>query len=205
MRGGDLDGGPRRRILVERVRATPADGGADLAKDVSTREPYAARAVVGPASNANGRILRVAAYDFGLKRNILRRLAGEGIDATVVPADTPVDEILAGGFDGAFLSNGPGDPAATRYGISAATGCSASSPCSGSASGISCSGSRSGGGPSRCRSGHRGVNQPVRDVRTGRVEITSHNHGFALDPDGWPREGETARTPSAASSSRTGT
>jgi carbamoyl-phosphate synthase small subunit len=104
--------------LVERARAQPGMEGADLANRVSTPEPYAARDLVGPVSAGGGRVFRVAAYDFGLKRTILRQLAGAGIEATVVPAETPAADV--GDVDGVFLSNGPGDPAATRYGIAAA-------------------------------------------------------------------------------------
>ncbi len=111
----DLDAGS----LLERVRSQPPMQGADLAKGVSSDEPYAARDLVGPASDDLGPVYRVAAYDFGLKRNILRRLAAAGIEATVVPATTPAAEVRSGGYDGVFLSNGPGDPAATTYGIDA--------------------------------------------------------------------------------------
>jgi carbamoyl-phosphate synthase small subunit len=180
--------------LLERVRAARGMEGADMAKDVSTRDPYAARALVGPASNAHGRIFRVAAYDFGLKRNILRRLALEGIDATVVPAETPSGDVLAGGFDGVFLSNGPGDPAATAYGVAAAKELLGKLPVFGICLGHQLLGLALGGRTFKMPFGHRGVNQPVRDARTGRVEITSHNHGFALDPDGWVRDGEVAET-----------
>ncbi|HEY7282906.1 MAG TPA: carbamoyl phosphate synthase small subunit, partial [Actinomycetota bacterium] len=111
----DLDPGS----LLGRVLATPGMEGADLAARVSTPEPYEAARVAGPATPAHGRVFRVAAYDFGIKRNILRSLAGTGVEATVVPATTPAAEVLAGGYDGVFLSNGPGDPAATTYGVEA--------------------------------------------------------------------------------------
>ena len=99
--------------LLERVRSHPAMEGSDLARGVSSDEPYAARGLVGPASAELGHVYRVAAYDFGLKRNILRRLAAAGIEATVVPATTPAAEVRSGGFDGGCRSNGPGEAAAT--------------------------------------------------------------------------------------------
>ena len=108
--------------LVARVQASPAMEGADLARTVSAAEPYEAAASVGPADASLGAVFRVAAYDYGMKRNILRRLAVMGCETTVFPAETPPAEIAAGGFDGVFLSNGPGDPAVTAYGIAAVRG-----------------------------------------------------------------------------------
>lgn len=178
--------------LVERARAQPGMEGADLARRVSTIESYAARDLVGPASAAHGRVFRVAAYDFGLKRTILRRLARAGIEATVVPPDTPPDEV--GGVDGVFLSNGPGDPAATRYGIAAARGLLGRHPIFGICLGHQLLGLALGGRTYKMKFGHRGVNQPVQDRRSGRVEVTSHNHGFAVDPNGWPTADGVAQT-----------
>jgi carbamoyl-phosphate synthase small subunit len=180
--------------LAERVLASPGMQGADLARHVSTGEAYDARDVVGAASADGGRIFRVAAYDFGLKRNILRQLAAMGIEATVVPAQTPAAEIADGGFDGVFLSNGPGDPAATSYGIEATRALLGTMPVFGICLGHQLLGLALGGRTFKMPFGHRGANQPVQDRRTGRVEITSHNHGFALDPDGWPREDGVAVT-----------
>jgi len=178
--------------LVERARAQPGMQGADLAKRVSTSEPYPAAELVGPASIAQGRVFRVAAYDFGLKRNILRRFAEAGIEATVVPADTSAVDVQ--GVDGVFLSNGPGDPAATRYGIAAARGLLGRYPILGICLGHQLLGLALGGRTYKMKFGHRGVNQPVQDRRTGRVEVTSHNHGFAVDPAGWPMEDSVAHT-----------
>jgi carbamoyl-phosphate synthase small subunit len=178
--------------LLERVRATPGMEGADLAREVSVAEPYEAAPLVGPASMGRGRVLRVAAYDFGLKRSILQRLAAEGIEATVVPAETPADDLE--GFDGALLSNGPGDPAATRYGVAAARALVGRLPVFGICLGHQLLALALGGRTFKMRFGHRGTNQPVKDRRTGRVEVTSHNHGFAVDPSSWDREGDVART-----------
>jgi carbamoyl-phosphate synthase small subunit len=186
----DLDPGS----LIERVRRLPGMEGADLAKDVSVAEPYEARDLVGPASASHAPVLRVAAYDFGLKRNILRRLAAAGIEATVMPAETPAAEVLRGGFDGVFLSNGPGDPAATRYGVTTARELLGRLPVFGICLGHQLLGLALGGRTYKMPFGHRGVNQPVKDLRTGRVEITTHNHGFAVDPDGFAREGNIAST-----------
>jgi len=112
----DLDA----RSLVERVRSSVGMAGADLAKTVSTPAPYGSESLTGPPSADRGRVFRVAAYDFGLKRTMLRLLAEHGIGCTVYPAETPAATIAHGGFDGVFLSNGPGDPSATVYGIAAA-------------------------------------------------------------------------------------
>jgi len=185
---------PEADSLLDRVRAERGMEGADLAQGVTTIEPYAAADLVGPASTALGPVFRVAAYDFGLKRNILRRLAAAGIEATVVPATTPASEVLAGGFDGVFLSNGPGDPAATAYGIEACRGLIGTAPVFGICLGHQLLGLALAGRTYKLKFGHRGLNQPVQDRRTGRVEVTSHNHGFAVDPDGWPRHGDVAQT-----------
>jgi carbamoyl-phosphate synthase small subunit len=173
--------------LVARVRERPGMAGADLARSVSTREPYEASTVVGPADTSRGRVWRIAVYDFGVKRNILRMAAATGLDATVIPAETPSAEVAAAGFDGVLLSNGPGDPAATPYGVAAAAGLLGRLPLFGICLGHQLLGLALGGRTYKMPFGHRGVNQPVRDARTGEVRITSHNHGFAVDPAGWER------------------
>jgi carbamoyl-phosphate synthase small subunit len=171
--------------LVERVRGIAGMAGADLARSVSTTEPYEASALVGAPSAENGPVFQVAAYDFGLKRNILRLLRDHGIGCTVVPADTPAAEVARGGYDGVFLSNGPGDPAATAYGITATRELLGKVPIFGICLGHQLLGLALGGRTYKMTFGHRGVNQPVQNLRSGAVEITSHNHGFAVDPAAW--------------------
>jgi carbamoyl-phosphate synthase small subunit len=180
----DLDPGS----LLERVRAQPNMDGADLAAAASTERPYEARALVGPTRPVDGRTFRMAALDFGMKRNILRRLAENGCETSIFPARTPGEDILAGGFDGVFLSNGPGDPAATAYGIRAARVLLGAIPVFGICLGHQLLALALGGRTYKLKFGHRGVNQPVKDLDTGRVEISSHNHGFAVDPGGWASE-----------------
>jgi len=175
--------------LVARVLQRPGMAGADLARTVTVAEPYEASAAVGPADASRGHVFRVAAYDFGMKRNILRLLAAAGCETTVFPAETPAKEVLGGGFDGVFLSNGPGDPAATNYGVEAAREFVADVPIFGICLGHQLLGLALGGQTYKMKFGHRGANQPVKNLRTGRVEVTSHNHGFAVDPRGWPAAG----------------
>ncbi len=176
--------------LLERVQAADGMQGADLARTVSTPEAYEAAVLVGPASTDRGPVHRVAAYDFGMKRNILRLLAAHGIETTVFPAQTPAAQVAAGGFDGVFLSNGPGDPAATSYGIAATRELLGKVPMFGICLGSQLLGLALGGRTYKMKFGHRGVNQPVTDRASGKVEITSHNHGFAVDPAGWPTDAE---------------
>jgi carbamoyl-phosphate synthase small subunit len=180
----DLD----ERSLLGRVREQPLMEGADLAAAAATAAPYPAGDVAGPAEPVEGRVFRVAAFDFGIKRNILRLAAG-GCEATVFPARTPAEEVLAGGFDGVFLSNGPGDPAATTYGVDAVRGLLGKVPVFGICLGNQLLALALGGRTYKMKFGHRGVNQPVKDLDTGRIEISSHNHGFAVDPNGWDEGG----------------
>jgi carbamoyl-phosphate synthase small subunit len=175
-----------RGALAERAAASPGVEGVDLTGGVTTPDRYEASGLVGPPQPTPvGRTFRVAAYDFGLKRTILRRMAATGIDATVIPASTPPADVLRDGFDGAFLSNGPGDPAATTTGIEAARGLLGKLPVFGICLGHQLMALALGGRTHKMKFGHRGANQPVQDRRGGAVTITSHNHGFAVDPRGW--------------------
>jgi carbamoyl-phosphate synthase small subunit len=117
-------------------------------------------------------------------------LARAGCETVVYPAATPADEVLGAGYDGVFLSNGPGDPAATAYAVDTTRALLGHLPLFGICLGHQVLGRAIGGSTYKLKFGHRGANQPVIDLETGRVEITSHNHGFALDPNGWDAGGE---------------
>ena len=178
----DLDAGS----LVERVRSSAGMAGADLARTVSTPAPYGSESLTGPPSAGRGRVFRVAAYDFGLKRTMLRLLAWNIRQG----GGTRLATIARGRFDGVFLSNGPGDPSATVYGIEAARELLGQIPIFGICLGHQLLGLALGGATYKMKFGHRGVNQPVKHLATGAVEITSHNHGFAVDPGGWAKDGD---------------
>jgi carbamoyl-phosphate synthase small subunit len=159
--------------LLERVLASPHMTGADLARVVSTPEPYTIPAV-GPTR------YRVVAVDLGIKASTPRHLATRGCEVLVVPAATTAEQILAESPDGVFFSNGPGDPAAATYAVDAMRGVlDAGLPTFGICLGSQILALALGLDTYKLRYGHRGVNQPVMDLATGRVYITSHNHGFA--------------------------
>ena len=136
----------------------------------------------GIADNLPPADLRIAAYDFGIKWNILRSMRRHGMDVTVVPAKTPAGDVLAMKPDGVFLSNGPADPAAVTYAIEAARSLLGKVPLMGICLGHQILGLACGGTTYRLKFGHHGCNHPVKNLRTGKVEITSQNHNFAVDP-----------------------
>ncbi|HLI37697.1 MAG TPA: glutamine-hydrolyzing carbamoyl-phosphate synthase small subunit [Streptosporangiaceae bacterium] len=162
--------------LLERVLASPGMTGADLARIVTTPEPY----TVKPPPGVPVRY-RVAAVDLGIKASTPRHMAALGCEVLVLPADTTAEAILASSPDGVFFSNGPGDPAAAGYAVAAMRGVlEAGLPVFGICFGSQILGLALGLRTYKLRYGHRGVNQPVMDLATGRVHITSHNHGFAV-------------------------
>ncbi len=171
---------------LEAARKFPGLKGMDLAKVVSTGERYAWRegqldldrnTFVSAESK-----FKVVAYDFGVKRNILRMLAERGCDVTVVPAQTSAADVFALDPDGVFLSNGPGDPAPCDYAIAAIRECIAKKiPTFGICLGHQLLGLAAGAQTSKMKFGHHGANHPVIDLDSGRVMITSQNHGFAID------------------------
>lgn len=173
--------------LTRKAGDSPSMSGANLVDPVTTTEPYAAKDVIGRSASGE-QIFKVAAYDFGIKTNILRMLADAGCEVTVYPASTPASELLATAPDGVFLSNGPGDPAAVKQGIQNARELLGQVPVFGICLGHQILGLALGASSFKLPFGHRGINQPVKRLRDGRIEITSHNHGFAVDFDSLPKD-----------------
>ena len=178
---------------IAQARAFPGLKGADLAKVVSrtSQESWAQgvwRLGQGLADHSGAeRPFKVVAYDFGVKRNILRLLVDRGCDVTVVPAETPAEAVLTMNPDGVFLSNGPGDPEPCSYAIEAIRQFLAvKMPLFGICLGHQLLALASGAQTLKMRLGHHGANHPVKDLKTGRVMITSQNHGFAVDLDSLP-------------------
>jgi carbamoyl-phosphate synthase small subunit len=184
-------GKPDKKKALELARAFPGLKGMDLAKVVSVREPYVWNE--GEWALGKGYQLQtdtrfhIVAFDYGIKRNILRNLASRGCKLTVVPAQTSAQDVLKLNPDGVFLSNGPGDPEPCSYAIEAiqrliATGV----PVYGICLGHQLMGLASGAKTVKMKFGHHGANHPVLDVDSGRVMISSQNHGFAVDPASLP-------------------
>jgi carbamoyl-phosphate synthase small subunit len=181
--------------LVQKARAIRKMDGTDLARVVSTKtsytfdaedsrnqsgDPLLSSALV---QDARARKHHVVAYDFGIKHNILRMLTREGCRVTVVPAETTAEDVLGLKPDGVFLSNGPGDPEPVDYAVRAIRGMMGRVPVFGICLGHQLCGLALGGRTYKLKFGHHGGNHPVRNNLTGKVEITAHNHNFAVDPD----------------------
>jgi carbamoyl-phosphate synthase small subunit len=201
MRGVIATGQVDPAELVEKARAIPPMEGSDLVREVTTDRAFEWRERAASAGEADhdafgiapqrraSRRLRVAAYDFGIKYNILRRLDAYGCDVHVFPASAPASDLLSIDPDGIFLSNGPGDPAALDYAIGNVRELvQAERPMFGICLGHQILGLAVGGETFKLKFGHRGANHPVKELSSGKVEITSQNHGFAVNPDSLPSD-----------------
>jgi carbamoyl-phosphate synthase small subunit len=195
MRGIVATGDVDPRELVDRAQGLPSMEGSDLvlgvtcerAFDWAPATPLAEEEFAPPTQRKQRRNLRVAAYDYGMKWNILRRFTAYGCDVRVFPATAPASDLIEAGPDGVFLSNGPGDPAVLSYAISNAKKLVDSEiPVFGICLGHQILALAMGGDTYKLKFGHRGGNHPVQDLATGKVEITSQNHGFAVDPESLP-------------------
>jgi len=170
--------------LLKRVLASPEMANRELASAVTVETNYEHAA-------ANGEQFHIVAYDFGVKTNSLREFARFGCRVTVVPSGTSADEVLALQPDGVFLSNGPGDPASMQTVVDEIKKLAAASkPIFGICLGHQLLGEAFGGKTYKLKFGHRGGNQPIKDLTTGKIEIASHNHGFAVTADSLPPEVE---------------
>jgi len=189
MRGVLSVGNEDRNTLVERARQSPSMAGLDLATRVSTASQYSWNQPVAPCSASEAlagtteQFCHVVAYDYGIKRNILRRLVTVGARVTVVPAMTSAEDVLELKPDGVFLSNGPGDPEPLEFQAQQVRKLIGKKPVFGICLGHQILGLALGGKTYKLKFGHRGANHPVLNRMTEKVEITSHNHGFAVDPD----------------------
>jgi len=180
--------------LVAKANSIPKMDGTDLAKVVTTKHPYVWElgershepiAVVGVKDEPER--FHVVAYDYGIKQNILRKLRGEGCKVTVVPAQTPAEDVLALKPHGVFLSNGPGDPEPCTYAVDNIRRLMGRQPIFGICLGHQLTGIALGGKTYKLKFGHHGGNHPVKQLNSGKVEITAHNHNFAVDPDSLPQ------------------
>jgi carbamoyl-phosphate synthase small subunit len=211
MRGVIGTGDVSPQALVEKARASARMEGADWVKAVTCEAPFLWNATTSPigsgepagpadfivtpsrlASVGQGDSRRtIAAYDLGMKWNILRRFTNYGLDVQVFPATTPAEEVLATKPAGIFFSNGPGDPAALDYvGRNAKVAAESGVPVFGICLGHQVLAMGMGGSTYKLKFGHRGTNHPVKHLETGQVEITSQNHGFAVDAASLPKDVE---------------
>jgi carbamoyl-phosphate synthase small subunit len=194
MRGFLATDGSGVEAAVARARSAPAIGDLDLVSRVTCERAHAWRegrsGLLGPASEAPAHGPHVVAFDYGAKRNMLRLLADAGFRLTVVPAHTSASEALALRPDGVFLSNGPGDPAVCRFQIETIRALLGKLPIFGICLGHQLAAHALGGMTFKLKFGHRGINHPVRDERTGTVAITSQNHGYAVADEGLPESVE---------------
>jgi carbamoyl-phosphate synthase small subunit len=181
-----------RESLVKKARSAPSTDNRDLTVGVTCPRPYqwieshdASYPEAIPGANG-GRRFRCVAYDFGAKRNILRSLVHSGFDVTVVPAGTKASDVLGMDADCVFLSNGPGDPAAVKPAIEAVDALVGKKPIFGICLGHQILSIVMGATTHKMKYGHHGANHPVRDMLTKRVEITSQNHSYAVDPQSMP-------------------
>lgn len=176
--------------LIAKARRSPQMAGLDLATQVTTQQPYAwddidrtpFALLPMTTKKLNGKRWNVVVYDYGVKQNILRRLTSYGCTLTVVPSSYSAEQVLEMNPDGIFLSNGPGDPAAVRYAIENIKKLIGKKPIFGICLGHQLLGLALGGKTFKLKFGHRGANHPVKNLLTNTIEITSQNHGFAVDP-----------------------
>jgi len=173
--------------------------GKDLIKEVTCTEPYEWKDPTGDewefsqaVKARGGNPFKIVAYDFGIKHNILRRLASFGCRITVVPADYPADKVMAMQPDGVFFSNGPGDPSAVPYAVANAKAILGKKPVFGICMGHQVLGQALGAKTFKLPFGHHGGNHPIRFNPTGRIEISAQNHNFAVDPSTLPPEAEVS-------------
>jgi carbamoyl-phosphate synthase small subunit len=194
MRGviSTLEADPEK--LIAKARAIPKMDGTDLAKVVTTNHTYVwetgershlPEEVVGVKDQPER--FHVVAYDYGIKLSILRKLRGEGCKVTVVPAETKAEDVLALKPAGVFLSNGPGDPEPCTYAVDSIRRLMGRLPIFGICLGHQLTGIALGGKTFKLKFGHHGGNHPVKQLNTGKIEITAHNHNFAVDPDSLPQ------------------
>lgn len=178
------------RSLLSEAEAVPSMAGRDMVKEITTPAVYEYSPAERPGEveikSGRNRVYKVAVYDFGVKKSILDSLLAAGLAPTVWPADTPAEAVLSSKPDGILLSNGPGDPAACSYAVASVRGLLGRKPIFGICLGHQILGLALGGRTFKMAFGHHGANQPVNDLESGRVWITSQNHGFCLDPASLP-------------------